>query len=228
MSKLLVDSNTAMSNSNYIATSGIATNIKIIKNMKKMIVLFIIFFVSFNLYAKNMENPKILIVYYSWSGNTKTMANEIKSIAGGDMFEIVPVEPYPDDYKMCIEQAKGEIKRNFRPKIIGEVKDFSKYDIIFVGSPNWWGTIAPPVATFLTQYNFSDKTIVPFCTHGGGGKQKVFTDMIKMLPTSKVLKGLEVYCKYEGGLPVMGGSSYKSKDAVEKWIKELNILQIKK
>ena len=197
--------------------------------LKMMLVAAILplLFASFNLYAKKVENPKILIVYYSWSGNTKAMANEIKSIVGGDIFEIVPVEHYPDDYKMCIEQSKREMDRNFLPKIVGEVKDFQKYDIIFVGSPNWYGTIAPPVTTFLTDYNFSEKTVVPFCTHGGGGKQKVFTDMKKMLPNSNVLSALEIFCKYEGGLPVMGGSSYNSKDAVKKWIKELDITKTK-
>ena len=207
--------------SNAVMFGGIAIAIK------RIIALCIVLLVSFNLCAKNMDNPKILIVYYSWSSNTRAMANEIKSIVGGDIFEIKPVKPYPTEYKKCTEQAKDEINKKFRPKIVGEVKDFQKYDVIFIGSPNWWGTIAPPVGTFLTDYNFSGKKVIPFCTHGGGGEQDVFTDMKKMLPNSDVLQGLEVYCKYEKGLPVMGGSSYNSENAVEKWIKELNILNKK-
>ena len=199
--------------------------------MTKKFALFIVLFCSLmlanNLNAKNVENPRILIVYYSWSGNTKAMADEIKSIVGGDLFEIIPANPYPDDYHLCLESAKNEINNNIRPKIIGEVKDFQKYDIIFVGTPNWYGTIAPPVVTFLTNYNFSNKTVVPFCTHGGGGRENVFTDMKKMLPDSEVLESLEVLCRYESGLPVVGGSSYNSQGAVEKWIKELNISKIK-
>jgi flavodoxin len=167
------------------------------------------------------EGKKILIVFYSWSENTKTMANEIQQIVGGDLFEIIPVTPYPTDYKECIKKAKEDIDNNHKPKLIGEVKNFDSYDIIFVGSPNWWGTIAPPVATFLTTYNFNGKTVVPFCTHGGGGVQNVYTDMAKLLPDSKILKGLEVFCKYENGLPVMGGKSYNSQGSVEKWIEEL-------
>jgi flavodoxin len=187
-------------------------------------VIFLLANASMEVLTQN-KDAKILIVYYSWSGNTKMMANEIKSIVGGDMFEIIPAEPYPDDYMMCVEQAAREMKNNFRPKIVGTVKDFKKYDMIFVGSPNWLRTIAPPVATFLTEYDFSNKTVIPFCTHGGGGKENVFTDMEKMLPNSKVLKGLEVYCKYEGGLPVMGGSSYNSKEAVEKWLRSIGMLK---
>jgi hypothetical protein len=79
----------------------------------------------------------------------------------------------------------------------------------------------------LTTYNFKGKTVVPFCTHGGGGVQNVYTDMAKLLPDSEILKGLEVFCRYENGLPVMGGKSYNSQGSVEKWIKELNVFKTK-
>lgn len=115
------------------------------------------------------KGKKILVVYFSWSptGNTRNMAEQIKETTGADIFEIVPVKAYPTDYTKCTEVAKEEINRNYKPAIKGKVANFEDYDIIFIGSPNWWSTIAPPVATFLTTYNLKGKTILPFMTHEG-------------------------------------------------------------
>jgi len=120
------------------------------------------------------QNPqstgnKILIVYFSHSGNTRVVANQIQELTGGDIFEIQPVNAYPTDYQTVVDQAKKEINTSYKPPLKTSVKNFESYDIIMVGSPNWWSTIAPPVAAFLTSYNFEGKTIVPFMTHGGGG-----------------------------------------------------------
>jgi flavodoxin len=166
-----------------------------------------------NAQEKKME-PQILVAYYSWSGNTRIIAEQIHRIVGGDLFEIKPMNSYPENYEECIKQAKQEISDNFRPQIVGEVEDFAKYDIIFIGSPNWWSTIAPPVASFLTKYDFSGKVIVPFCTHGSGGKAKLFIDMEKLLPDNKMLTGFSVY----------GKEASSSQEEIEKWINELNIV----
>lgn len=97
---------------------------------------------------------KILVAYYSHSGTTKKVAEQIKQAVGGDLFEIKEADPYPRDYDAVVKQAKQEIANGFRPEIKGSVSNISDYDLVIVGSPNWWSTIAPPVATFLTQGNF--------------------------------------------------------------------------
>ena len=115
------------------------------------------------------EPGKILVAYYSYSGNTRFAAEQIQKNTGGTLFEIKPVKPYPADYNACVELAKREINAGVKPELAEKVKEFDKYDVIFVGTPNWWSTMAPPVLTFLSSYDFSGKTIIPFVTHGGGG-----------------------------------------------------------
>jgi flavodoxin len=112
-----------------------------------------------------------------------------------------------------VKQAKQEISDGFHPQIVGEVKDFVKYDVIFIGSPNWWSTIAPPVATFLTTYDFSGKVIVPFCTHGSGGIARLFTDMAKLLPDNEMLKGFSIYGKE---------LTFLQKE-IEEWLNDINL-----
>ncbi|TYT24002.1 flavodoxin [Dictyoglomus thermophilum] len=155
----------------------------------------------------------ILIIYYSWSGNTRKIARIIQKEVGGDMVEIIPENPYPSSYNATVEQAKKEIKMDYKPPIKTKIEDIEKYDIIFVGTPNWWSTIAPPVATFLTQHNLSGKTIIPFITHGGGGQGRVVSDIKRLCPESKVLEPLSIY---EGG-------STDLREKILEWLKKLPI-----
>lgn len=158
---------------------------------------------------------KILIAYYSWGGNTREIANQIKNLTGGDLVEIIPAVAYPTDYQPCVDQAKKEIKENFMPAIKAQVENIADYDVIFIGSPNWWSTIAPPVATFLTTHNLAGKNIVPFVTHGGGGIGRCETDIIKHCPQSTVLKTL-----------YLSGSSVKSaQPEVEKYLKNIGAIK---
>lgn len=160
-----------------------------------------------------MDNDKkILVAYYSYSGNTRRIAEFIKDAAGGDVFEIIPKAEYPANYNECVEQAKREIKNGYEPAIEGSVNDFGSYDVVFIGSPNWWSTVAPPVSTFLSMYDFAGKTVIPFCTHGGGSCMRLFSDITKKTGETK-LPGLEIY----------GGRAESSKEAVLKWLKKLNI-----
>ncbi len=123
------------------------------------------------------ENPKILIAYYSWSGNTKEVAEAIAEKTGGTLFRIETVQSYPEEYRATTEQAKKEINADFRPELKDKVADIAQYDVIFIGSPNWWGTIAPAVSTFLSSYNLKGKKVIPFITHGGGGVQNTIKDL---------------------------------------------------
>ncbi len=158
----------------------------------------------------NMTDKKVLVAYYSYSGNTKSVAEKIKSVTGGDLFEIKPVKDYPNDYNTVVSQAQVEKQNDTRP----ELKDngnVAGYDIIFVGTPVWWYTMAPPVKTFLTKNNFDGKVIVPFCTHGGGGASSTYLDMQKLAPNAKVTEGYTTYEK-----------SANTND-IKKWISNLNL-----
>lgn len=134
----------------------------------------------------NTQNAKILIAYYSYSGNTKEVAEAIQKEIGGDLFEIKAEGTYPDEYRPMTEQAKKEIDAGFRPKLTTSVADMAQYDVVFIGSPNWWGTITPQVSSFLESYDLSGKTVIPFITHGGGGQQNTIADLTAQCKGCKV------------------------------------------
>lgn len=123
------------------------------------------------------NDKKVLIAYYSLSANTKDVAEAIRSKTGGDIFRIETVQSYPEEYRATTAQAKREINEGFRPELKGKIDNIAQYDIIFIGSPNWWGTIAPAVSSFLAYYDLKGKTVIPFITHGGGGVQNTITDL---------------------------------------------------
>lgn len=158
---------------------------------------------------------RVLVAYYSWSGNTKALAEKIAASAGGTLFEIVPEKPYPTEYRKCTEQAKKEISEGFRPALKAKPEDLSAYDVIFVGSPNWWGTYAPPISTLLDDPAFAGKTVVPFFTHGGGGMQRCESDMRKQLGNSTVLKALTVSGSSAG--------SSRTQRTVDAWLREIGL-----
>lgn len=158
---------------------------------------------------------KVLVAYYSWGGNTRFAAERIQKLTGGTLFEIKPVKAYPADYGACVEQAKRECRDEFEPELATKVDDFSKYDVIFVGTPNWWSTMAPPVRSFLSSYDFSGKTVIPFVTHGGGGMARCERDMRKVCPKAAFGKG--------GAFS--GGSIRNAADALSKWVNEVVVIR---
>ena len=166
-----------------------------------------------NVAAQKVETEpgKILIAYYSWSGNTRFAAEQIQKLTGGTLFEIKPAKAYPSDYGACVDQAKKECRDEFKPELATKVDDFSKYDVIFVGTPNWWSTMAPPVRSFLAGYDFSGKTVIPFVTHGGGGMAHCERDMRKVCPKATFGKGGTF----------SGGSIRNAADALRKWVDEV-------
>lgn len=153
---------------------------------------------------------KVLIAYYSWGGNTRAAAEMIQQETGGTLFEIKPVKPYPSDYRKCTEVAKQDINAGVRPELQAKVSGIANYDVVFVGSPNWWGTMAPPVATFLTTHDLAGKTVIPFFTHGGGGMQRSETDVKKLCGKSSVLKAATF----------SGGGIRSAREAMKKWLDE--------
>ena len=125
----------------------------------------------------------ILIVYYSrkgenyWGGsvknlskgNTEIVAEFIRDAVGGDLFEIDTVKPYSTDYTTCTQEAQAELRANARPELKEYLDDLDSYDTIFVGYPNWWGTMPMAMFTFLEHYDLTGKQIIPFCTNEGSG-----------------------------------------------------------
>jgi len=138
-----------------------------------------------------MKND-ILIAYYSWSGNTRKIAILIEHETGGTLFEIEPVQPYTTDYRAAVAQAKEEIQAGFRPELKA-MPEITSDTVVFLGSPIWWHTMAPPLATFIERLNLNRKTVVPFHTHGGGGVGSFEEDIAKMCPNSKITTGFGAY-----------------------------------
>ena len=134
---------------------------------------------------------KVAVVYFSWSGNTRFAAETIAKKAGADLFEIKAETPYNGDFGKCCDEAKPECQgKTLRPIKSIEGLDLAKYDVVFVGTPNWWGTMAPPVRTWVTQSKdaLKGKTVCLFQTHGGGGMQRVGKDFAEVIgDAAKVL-----------------------------------------
>jgi flavodoxin len=165
------------------------------------------------LFGTDVVMAKTLVVYYSASGNTREIANQIKDIAKADIFEIQPVDAYPAEYRPLTEVAKKEIEAEYKPAIKSKIENIADYDVVFVGSPCWWSTIAPPVATFLSEYDLSGKTIVPFMTHEGSGLGRSVSDIKKLAPSATILSGRAF----------RGSDAKSAKGDVAEWLEELNL-----
>jgi len=162
--------------------------------MKRHILLafiFILFGAQMELSAQTGSN-RILVVYFSWSGNAKALAGQIAEATGGGLFEIKTVTPYPNTYDECTRIARQELDNNARPAISGSVANMEQYNTVFLCYPNWWGTLPMAVFTFLESYDFSGKTIYPLVTHGGSRFGRSLGDLQKLCPGAIIGEGLEV------------------------------------
>ena len=144
--------------------------------------------------AQKKDAPKVkaLVVYYSQTSNTKTVAQEMASRLGADIKEIQAVKPYDGDFQATISRSMKDRQDGVKPEIKPLDVDFSKYDVIFLGYPIWFGTYAPPVETFLEQVDLSGKKIVPFCTFGSGGLDSSVKDLAARQPKADILPGYGV------------------------------------
>ena len=147
-------------------------------------------------------------------GNTEVVAKMIQEMTAGELFRIEPVNAYPEDYTETTEIAQQELRTNARPKLTGHLETMTSYDVVFLGYPNWWGRMPMPVFTFLEDYDFSGKTIAPFCTHEGSGLGRSVTDIKKMCPRSTILDGLAV----------RGGDVRNAQDEVGGWLREMGMI----
>ena len=135
---------------------------------------------------------KSLVLYYSETGTTKTVAQELQKQLGADIEAVEAVEPYSGDFQATIERSGRERESGETPAIKPLTKDLAKYDVIFLGYPIWFGTYAMPIATLVKEQDFAGKTIVPFCTFGSGGLNSSTDALKKALPKATVVKGYGV------------------------------------
>lgn len=133
---------------------------------------------------------KVLVAYFSWGGTTRRMAQEIQRITGGDIFEIEPSTPYPTNYTECTEVALRERDNNERPAIKTVIPNFDDYDVVFVGCPVWWHTAPMIISTFAESYDFSGKTVVPFCTYASTYRDETLQKIVDLTPKADHMQGL--------------------------------------
>lgn len=145
----------------------------------------------------NSESGKILIAYFSWGGNTKGVAEEIQRQTGADLFEITMVNPYSSDYNTVLDEAQRDQNAQARPELASHIDNMDEYDTVMIGYPNWWASIPMPIASFLEEYDFSGKTILPFCSHGGGRFGQSLTAIAKLAPDATMGEALSIH--YSGG-----------------------------
>lgn len=167
----------------------------------------------------------ILIAYYSRAGenyfggayrriavgNTEKAAKMLSDLTGGTLYKIRQAQPYSEDYRTCIAQAKDDLQRNARPGVLDLPENLDGYDEIYLGYPNYWGTMPMAVYTFLERYDLTGKVIRPFCTHEGSGLSHTVQDIQKAAPGAVVAKGLAIH----------GSSVDGAKGMIEHWILEV-------
>lgn len=138
------------------------------------------------------SESSVLIAYFSWSGNTEQFAGDIQEQTGGDLFKIEPEMPYTDNINELSGLALQEQRDDIRPALSAHVENIDKYDVVFIGYPNWWSNMPMPVFTFLEEYDFSEKTVIPFTTYGDGGFGRSITSIQEILSDATILDGLAV------------------------------------
>ena len=143
-------------------------------------------------------------------GNTEVIAEYIQDFTGADLFKVEPANEYPADYMKCIDVAKKEQQDDARPELKGYLEDISSYDTVFIGFPNWWGTLPMPMFTQLEKLNFAGKIVKPFVTHEGSGFGSSQRDLAKLCDGAEIKKGLSI----------SGANVYDVKDTVKAWTEE--------
>lgn len=163
----------------------------------------------------SVDAGKTLIVYFSWGGNTKTVANHIHDLIGGDIVEVETVIPYPDTYEEVTQIAPGELESDYRPELKTKIENMDEYDTLIVGTPIWGSHLTPAMKSFLASYNLSGKFIAPFCTHGGSGTAQSVNDIRSVSPNSTILGSLAVY----------GSQAENSRNDIEQWLRKIGIIK---
>ena len=168
-----------------------------------------------------MLDKKSIVIYFSRAdenysvgyiekGNTEVVAEYISEITGADLFKVERKTPYAKDYRTCIEEAKIEQQNNERPELTNTLNNIDDYEIIYIGSPIYWGTMPQPMFTQLEKLNFYGKTVRVFTTHEGSGLANVVNDVKRICVGANVL---------DNSLAIQGSTVNSAKNKVENWIK---------
>ena len=171
----------------------------------------------------DLTNRKVLVAFFSHTGenfskgniveltkgNTHVAAELIQELCNADLYEIKSVNPYPYEYKACVEVSKEEIKTNARPELAEDI-DVSAYDVVFVGFPIWCGTMPMPVWTFLEKHDFTGKVLMPFSTHEGSKMANSEGDVKKLVPNAII----------KDGLPIHGSAVPEAVENIKEWIEK--------
>lgn len=142
-------------------------------------------------------------------GNTEKAARMLAELIGGELFKIEQKVTYSANYKTCIAEAKKDLQSGARPEVLNLPENLDQYDEIYLGYPNYWGTMPMAVYTFLEKYDFTGKVIHPFCTHEGSGLSGTERDIAKAAKGAKVAKGLAIH----------GSDVDSAKSLLANWVK---------
>ena len=175
-----------------------------------------------------LMNKKVLIVYLSRTNNTKTVAQIIQKKVGGKLVALELVTPYPENYKKIVDQVANENSTGFLPPLKTKIDSIEQYEVIYLGFPTWGMQLPPPMKSFLKQYDFKGKTIVPFNTNAGYGIGSTFQTVKELAPSSTILEGYSTTggIERDGILFVMeGNKEIEVTKQIDAWLRKLKLVQ---
>jgi len=175
-----------------------------------------------------LTGKNILTVYLSRTNNTKAVAEIVQSFAGGKLSALEVENPYPEDYDSTVQQVTRENETSYLPPLKTKIDSIEIYDIIFIGFPTWGMKLPPPMKTFLTQYDLSGKTIIPFNTHAGFGKGSSFETVKELCKDSEILEGYstEGGSERDGELFVIEGEKrVETQTEIQKWLRRIKLIE---
>ena len=155
------------------------------------------------------EDSKALVVYYSWGGNAREAATMIREMTNADIFELQPSVPYTTNREEIEEVAKKEVHEQYCPELKSLPDSIDTYNRIFIVSPCWFNTFAPPVRTFLTKVNLDGKTLIPVMSNEGSGMSQYISDIKVLAPNAVVTDGLSIY----------GPNTKEERGSIEGWLR---------
>jgi flavodoxin len=177
--------------------------------------------------AQSMTPKSILIVYLSRTNNTKAIAEIIQNNIGGRLLALELESPYPSDYRATVEQVVKENETGYLPPLKTKIDSFQKYDVVFIGFPTWDMKMPPPMKSFLHQYDFSGKTIIPFNTNAGYGVGSSFQTVKELCPDSKILEGFTIKGGIERDgiyLSIKDEKKKAAEEEVKSWLHAIKLL----
>lgn len=188
------------------------------KAIKMMLAIAAVVLVAVACGSKNKKEAlqkKVLVLYYSQTANTKTVAQELATKLGADIEEIVPVKPYDGDFQATIARVQQEREQGVQPELNPLKADLAQYDVIFLGYPVWFGTMAPPMLAFVDSIDLSGKQVVPFCTFGSGGLDSSVRDLREKQPNVEILPGYGVRAARIKAMPTEVDNFLKAGEFIE-------------